>query len=241
MDRKHIDDHHVVARYLADQLPGSEREAFEAYYLEHPEMLQEMEAAARFKVGLMQLRDADELDASMKPRPWYLQQQYLAAAAVAVVAIGVGLFVMRSPSMQPMLVASSGALINRLGDPLPIASTHAILRTRGISYDAEIDLPRSAQTIELRVLPEYEAQPPRYRITLSSIADDDSLQQLVKVGGLAPDEDGFVPVFLNAAKLEHGRYQVMLSGDEGTSAANEESVFLIKMKPVRAAEAERSY
>ncbi|MGH8176850.1 MAG: hypothetical protein ACREV5_11370 [Steroidobacter sp.] len=230
MDRKYIDDNHIVARYLADNLPDNEREAFEAYYLEHPEIVQEMEAAARFKVGLMQLRDAGELDALMKPQPWYREQRSLAAAAVAVVAVGLSFFLLRSPSMQPMLVASPRALINRLGDPLPIASTHAILRTRGISYDAEIDLPQSAQTIELRVLPEYEAQPPRYRIVLSSIADDDSLQQLAEVDGLAPDEDGFVPVFLNGAKVERGRYQVMLSGDEGTSAVQDASVFLIRIR-----------
>ena len=47
MDRKFIDDHHIVARYLADQLPDTLREEFEAYYLEHPEVVQELEATAR--------------------------------------------------------------------------------------------------------------------------------------------------------------------------------------------------
>ena len=61
MDRRYIDDQHVVARYLANRLTDEEREAFEAYYLEHPDMGQEMEAAIRFKVGLMRLRETGEL------------------------------------------------------------------------------------------------------------------------------------------------------------------------------------
>ena len=67
MDRKYIDDQHIVARYLADQLPAAQREEFESYYLQHPEMVEELEAAARFKVGLMLLRDAGQLDEVLKP------------------------------------------------------------------------------------------------------------------------------------------------------------------------------
>jgi hypothetical protein len=230
MDRKYIDDHHVVARYLADQLPDTEREAFEAWYLEHPEVVQEMEAAARFKVGLMQLRDSGELDALLQPKPWYRQQRFLAtAASIAIVAIGLALWFNRGPAAQPLLVASSMSLLDRLGEPLPVASTHVILRTRSVSYDAEIELPKTPQTIALRVLPEVAAQPARYRITLSSIADDDTLHEVAAIGGLAPAEDGFVPVYLNGAKLTRGRYQLALSGDAGTSAADAVSVFLMKI------------
>jgi hypothetical protein len=230
MDRKYIDDHHIVARYLAEQLPDAEREAFEAYYVEHPDVVQDMEAAARLKVGLAQLRDAGKLDTLLKPRSWYRDQRFLAAAAVAAVAVGVGLVVMRSPSMQPLLVASSGVLHDWRGARLPLASTHTVLRTRSISYDAEIELPPSAQAVELRVLPEYETQPPRYRIALQAIADDDSLRPVAEIGGLTPGDDGFVPVFLNATRIAPGRYQLTLTGDAGTSAASEESSFLIRFR-----------
>ena len=66
MDRKYIDDHHVVARYLADHLTDDERQAFEAYYLEHPEAVKEMEAVARFKAGLHHLQQSGELDRLVK-------------------------------------------------------------------------------------------------------------------------------------------------------------------------------
>ncbi len=49
MDRKQIDDEHIVARYLADQLTPAEAEAFEAYYTQHPRMVREIEYALRLK------------------------------------------------------------------------------------------------------------------------------------------------------------------------------------------------
>lgn len=231
MNRQHIDDHHIVARYLADQLSDAEREAFEAYYLEHPEIVQEMEAAARFKVGLAQLRDSGQLEALMKPTPFFRQERFMGiAASLAIVALGVFLVFHRSPSSQPALVASAAELVDRLGDPLPVVATRPIMRMRSTAADLSIELPPSPQTIALRVLPEVETTPARYRITLASIDDDESLHPVAEIGGLVPDAEGFVPVFVNSAKLASGRYELALSADAGTSAEKEPpSSFLIQV------------
>lgn len=231
MDRKYIDDRHVVARYLADQLPDDERTAFEAYYLAHPEIVEELEATARLKIGLEQLRRSGELAVLLEPRPWFRQERYQAlAACVAIVAIALFLFIGRGPSFQPLLVASATTLTDRFGDPLATVATHKLIRTRGTSYDAEIELPASAQTIALRVEPQVDAQPPRYRITLSSIADDDSLHEVGTISGLQPElPDGYIPVYLNTARLAPGRYQLLISGDAGTSAQSDASPFLIRV------------
>ena len=63
----------------ANRLTDEEREAFETYSLEHPGVVQELEAAARFKVGLMKLRETGQLTQLLQPdkRPRW---QYLAAA-----------------------------------------------------------------------------------------------------------------------------------------------------------------
>jgi hypothetical protein len=233
MDRKYIDDHHVVARYLADQLPDDERAAFETYYLAHPEMVQELEATARFKVGLGQLRASGELATLLQHKPWFRQERYQAiAASIAIVAIALFLFLGRAPSFQPVLVASTTALTDRLGDPLAIAASYDVIRTRSASADpdAYVELPASAQAIPLRVEPQFEARPARYRIRLLSVGDRDSLREVGTIAGLTPDpSDGYIPVYLNSARLVRGRYALILAGDAGTSAEHEESSFLIQV------------
>src|SRR5688572_21034668 len=104
MDRRYIDDHHVVARYLADRVTEEERSAFEAYYLEHPEVVQELEAAARFKTGLMRLRETGELDDLMQAKAGGFRWPYLAAAAaIAFLVLGAFFALTRPPETQPLL------------------------------------------------------------------------------------------------------------------------------------------
>ncbi|MBB6092930.1 hypothetical protein HNQ60_001808 [Povalibacter uvarum] len=233
MDRKYIDDHHVVARYLADQLPDDERAAFETYYLAHPEIVRELEATARFKVGLGQLRESGELTTLLQHKPWFRQERYQAlAASVALVAIALFLFIGRAPSLQPVLVASATALTDRLGDPLAVAASYDVIRMRSASSDPDtyIELPASAQVIPLRVEPQFEARPARYRIRLLSVGNHDSLYDVGTIAGLTPDpSDGYISVYLNSARLVHGRYALILAGDAGTSAENDESSFLIQV------------
>jgi hypothetical protein len=231
MDRQYIDDRHVVARYLADQLADDERQAFEAYYLEHPEILQELEATARFKIGLMQLRDAGKIGALLEPQPWYRRTRYLAAvAAAAAVVIGVLTFNARNPAPRPLLIASADALVEQFGSSIRIAGTYTIMRVRGSAYDADIELPASPQIIALRVLPEVVAEPPRYRVTLASIADDESVHEIASVAHLQPDSDDHVLLFLNSEGLQRGRYQLSLSGDAGTSTAATTSTFSLHIR-----------
>jgi hypothetical protein len=234
MDRRYIDDHHVVARYLADQLADAEREAFENYFIQHPETVKELEAAARFKIGLMQLRDSGELNQLLQPsRPKWWHRPFAAAAAVAIVAIALSTFLLPQPA--PLLVTASSTLVNRRGTPLPIAARYTILRTRGATSDAEVTRPSKPHAIELRVLPEYETEPARYRLSLSRL-DGDQSHEVAALEGLIPEDDGFVRVAMNSERLIAGRYRIELSGDAGTSAAASASTFLIR---VRDAAAER--
>jgi hypothetical protein len=233
MDRRYIDDHHVVARYLANQLTDEEREAFEAYYPEHPEVVQEMEAAARFKVGLMKLRASGELTQLLEPerrQRWYY---VAAAAAVAVFAIATLLFIDRAPVAHPALAASLDALHGAGRAPLILTGQYAILRTRGSAVDAEIELPPRGQAFELRVLPEFAARPERYRVELFRMTADDSMQSVAALGGLAPDADTFVSVFVDADRLQAGQYRLTIAGDPDTDARDKESAFILRMRPAR--------
>ena len=230
MDRRYIDDHHVVARYLANRLTDEEREAFEAYYLEHPEVVQEMEAAARFKVGLMKLRDTGELtqllQREQRPRWHYVA----AAAAIAALAIGTFLLIDRTPA-DPSGPGCQHRRIARHGrGPPTLTGQYAILRTRGSAVDAEIALPPAGQALELRVLPEFAARPERYRVELFRMSADDSMQSVAELGGLAPEFDNFVSVFVDAARLQAGQYRLTIAGDPDTDARDKESAFILRMR-----------
>lgn len=230
MDRRYIDDHHVVARYLANQLTDEEREAFEAFYLEHPEVVQEMEAAARFKVGLMKLRETGELTQLVQQERRPKWQYLAAAAAVATLAIGTFLLIDRTPAAHPVLAASIDTLRGAGNAPLTLTGQYAILRTRGSAVDAEIELPPPGQALELRVLPEFAARPERYRVQLFRMSADDSMQSVAQIGGLAPDLDAFVPIFVDASRLQAGQYRLTIAGDPDTDAHDKESAFILRMR-----------
>jgi len=216
-DRKHIDDHDLVARYLADQLSEAERESFEAYLLEHPESLKELNAAAQFKAGLADLNERGELTKLLAPRAWWQRASTLAAAASIALIVGAITWFSWQGVNQPLLAASVAEL-SRFQSTLPVVASHAIQRTRASSYDATIKLANAPAAVELRIRPEARAEPPRYRLVLSIMGSSGASKPLATVAALEPAPDGFVSVYLNAAKLLPGVYELILAADQDASA-----------------------
>jgi hypothetical protein len=230
ISRKYIDDNDIVARYLADQLSDAERESFEAYYLEHPEMVQELNRTAQFKSGLMDLRDSGALNESSHPLFWWQRTSRVAIAASLILVVIFGFaWVALDSEPRPALAASITALTNTFQSTLPVANSHNIQRTRTSFNDATIRLPANPAAIELRVKPEAPAVPARYRISLGLVARDDSITHLIEVSGLQSAEDGFVTVFMNAPVLTPGVYELQISGDVETNATSAVSSFLIEL------------
>jgi hypothetical protein len=112
---------------------------------------------------------------------------------------------------------------------MPIASSIDIQRTRTSSYDATIKLPTTAAAIELRIKPEFAALAARYRITLGVVSSDESVRSISEVSGVQSASDGFVPIYLNASQLSPAVYEIKISGDQDTSAADSSSSFLIEL------------
>jgi hypothetical protein len=232
MDRKYIDDHHIAARYLADQLSDGEREAFEAYYVDHPDVMQDLEAAARIKVGLVKLHEAGQLEPLLgrAARPSRVLQ-YSAAAAVLVAVIGLSLFSLRGPAPPTLLAASPAALANDQGIPPPVSRMLTLLAARGSGQEAEIALSATPVITELRLRTNFEHEPPSYRVTLSAIGQDGEATLLGEVRELPGTEEGYAHVFLASPRVA-GTYSLVLSGEgEGDdAAAGESSTFLIKVR-----------
>lgn len=231
MDRKYIDDHHIVARYLAEQLPEEQRTAFEAYCLQHPDVVREMEAVARVKVGLMSLRRTGALDTAVRRQPRYWPRSYVAIAAGVVLSIGVLRIAARLPEVQPLLAPGPSTMQTLWGRPVPVANTYVLLRTRrGTRYDVEIAEPARSEVIELRVLPEYVASSARYRVTLALLTDGGGAQKIGEMAGLQPEDDGYVAIFVNGARIKAGRYELLLFADTASATDVPRSKFVIRVR-----------
>lgn len=167
------------------------------------------------------------MEAAARPGRW----RYFAAAAAAVaLVIGAFLVMDRTPDAQSIIAASVEALHKTSGRSPVISSEVALLRTRGSAIDAEITLPAAGQAIELRVLPEFTARPARYRVRLFRMSADDSMQSVAELGGLAPEDDNFVTIFVDGARLQAGQYRLAIVGDPDTDARDKESAFMLKMR-----------
>ena len=80
------------------------------------------------------------------------------------------------------------------------------------------------------MLPEFTARPARYRVRLFRMSADDSMQSVAELGGLAPEDDNFVTIFVDGARLQAGQYRLAIVGDPDTDARDKESAFMLKMR-----------
>ena len=222
------DDPALASRYLAGQLSHTELQAYEQHLLENPDAVQELEATARMKAGLANLRDAGQLENLLReaPAPRLRRTGMALAAAAALAVITVGLWRGIDTPTDATLVATASELIGPSGRPLATGSTYALLRTRSSAYDAVIELPGEPRAIELRVRPETPA--PAYSVALSRIHPDASVVQIGNVSELKAEADGFVRLYVDSSRLESGPYLVVITPAQDRTAAST-SAFRVKV------------
>jgi hypothetical protein len=162
-----------------------------------------------------------------------MDRRYLLGTAVLAGLASAFLVTGCTPGAAPIVAASSDALRGKEGKPPAVTRQQWVMRSRGSPVDAEIPLTAPGEALELRVLPEFTARPARYRVRLFRMSADDSAQNIAELGGLAPDSDNFVTVFVDGARLKPGQYRLAIAGDADTDAGNKESAFILKMQPRR--------
>lgn len=225
----------VLNRYLADQLSDTERAAFERRLIESPAVVEELEAAARLKVGLARLRESGDLQRVLASAVrWPQPHVFALAASLAALAIGIAVWRGDYSSSAPMLAASLASLVDESGRQPHIVGRHAVLRTRVDGYDAIIERPQSPGALELRVLPDLSAsrsgEEGRYRVDLARVRDDASVEPVATVAGLRSQEDGFVTLFASSSRLTPGKYRLTIAGEGSERAPGEEDSFLIRVR-----------
>jgi hypothetical protein len=218
-------------RYLTGRLSEAECAEFEKRLTREPELVRELEAIARFKVGLQVLHERGQLEAATRGPHW--SYRWLAiAAAIAVLAIGVLMF--RSfitPGERSMLAAVPATLTDLQGNVLPSAGTFTLLRKRTPTVDATIELPPPGRAIEMRVLPESPSQADGYRVSLWQQALATNPRKVGSVTHVVPAADGLLAVFIDTTALTPGEYLLVVSPTSGEDRPDRGDVFRISMSP----------
>jgi hypothetical protein len=220
------DDPGLASRYLAGQLSPAELQAYEQHLLENPDAVSELDATARLKVGLANLRDTGQIEKLLRSRPALRSQWPTLAAAAALIVLAIGLWRTIDTPRDTTLVATAGELVDRTGHPLASGSSYALLRTRSSAYDALIELPPDARAIELRVRPEIAAAV--YSVALSRIRPDGSVTQIGNVSELKARSDGFVRLYVDSSRLASGPYLLVITQAEDR-AATDATTFRVKV------------
>lgn len=214
-----------IARYLAGKLSDAESARFEAYWAAHPEIIRDLEATARLKAGLGDLRLRGDLGGVVRDRWWSRRLSLLAmAATVAAVAAGVVAWHMATHAGLVPVAPTIAALAPHASNPLAKGATYSLLRLRSSELaDATIYLPAQPQAIELRVLPESAAVDDRYVVRFAPLAADDTAGRESVTAPIPADADGFVTVYVDSRELEVGRYRLRVqpSGAAGPGDASE--------------------
>src|SRR5690348_14639373 len=134
------DDPTLASRYLAGQLSSDELQAYEQYLLANPDALRGLEATARMKIGLANLRDGGQLEKLLRPRSVLTSRWPALAAAAALVVLAIGIWRGIEAPHDATLVATAEHLLDSSERPLAPGSSYALLRTRSSTFDAVIDL-----------------------------------------------------------------------------------------------------
>lgn len=231
--RTDVQEFEEANRYVSGRLSEAECVEFERRLVRDPQLVRELEAIARFKVGLQVLDERGELEQAMRGPHW--TYGWLAvAAAIAVLAIGVLTF--RSfvtPHERSMLAAVPAALTDRQGNVLPSAGAFTVLRKRVTTADAVIELPPAGRAIELKVLPETPAPADSYRVSLWQRPPGADARRLGSVTHVMPAADGFLVVFMDTTALTQGEYLLVVSPTDADDTPDGGDVFRISMNPAR--------
>jgi hypothetical protein len=213
--------------YVVGRMPDAERRTFEDRLARDPELVRELEQSLRLREGLQMLKARGYFEtraataaraARESARRW--RPRLLVPALAAAAAAGLALFLW----IQPRPSSSPGLLRASLESGLPGAAAqvraHFTFVSMRTGSSPDLALPTQG-LIELRVQPAAHAHVPRFRLTL--VRDQEGIREepLGTLGGLAPANDGYIHLYVDASRLTAGSYWLRVQGETGSDSAAE--------------------
>jgi hypothetical protein len=198
----------LMARYLAGRLSDDEAERFEAWWAENPTATRDLEASARLRAGLADLRGRGELPTVVRGA-WWSRPLALLSIAASVAAVAAGAVAWMLGTREPVipLGAAVASLPRHSAATLMLGDTYSLLRLRSASADAVVTLPAAPRALAFRVLPEQPSSDGRYRVEM--LRDGETAARGAGVlGDLPAATDGFVDVYVDSRALSPGRYRL---------------------------------
>jgi hypothetical protein len=194
MDRSKLLEELIPERYVAGQLTAEEAAEFEEYLLEHPEVIDELEAARHLRLGLRTLSERRDMPAGLRsarsPRGWWLIAAGIAAAVVGAV------FFKLQPAGDSMLATSLEQLSATLRKD-EIAGEYLLVRTRGGPVD--ITLPNARLPVMVSLQSPVDTSNVAHSVGLAC-----SGKTLAIASDVRADANGMLVVFLDPASLSPG-------------------------------------
>jgi hypothetical protein len=216
----------LVQNYIVGRLSDTERRAFENQLLSDVSLVRDLEQSLRLREGLEILRERKELVGLERHRRRTLFTGVVraAAAAVAVIALCVGLYYVRQ---SPAVVAASvAALPLSANKPLVVVESYSFATVREATQTPVLDLP-SGGALELRALTSATGGGRTFRATLEEIRGEEPFR-LGAAEHLAPDADGFVAIYADTSHLQPGDYSLIVQSDVEDKTSAERFAFRLK-------------
>jgi hypothetical protein len=210
--------------FIVGRLSDDEHRAFEDRLARDPRLVHELEQSLRLSEGLHQLRAQGYFDkAASRARGSRFWRPVLAAAAIA----GLALFLWLQPSTGPLpvLTASLDSRAPAVGPSVAAHFTFVAVRDGSIP---DLDLP-SGGVIEFRAAPATHLTASRYRMTLVRQDEGGASKPVGTAAGLASSADGYVHGYADAARLEPGRYLLLLRIEPDAEAPGTAEVFTFNL------------
>jgi hypothetical protein len=210
-DRKFIEEHKLVERYLQNKLPFKGARDLENWCRAHPEYLQELKLAERAQSSLKLLEASGRPQDLREPKPPWWKSVYVpiglgAVAVICLVAFWVvlGKYVLMHEQLDDTrTLMNQGSLVQpATTTTLRIAPDHA----PGIDR-ARITLNRGApQLIELHIDMGYTNKMTQFRM----VVDKKDQGRALVLNNLLKDSNGELGMTLNSTGLAAGIYNVRI-------------------------------